>query len=59
LRQALLYVDVLTMAQPEAYVSQAGELVDEEFNITKEASRKFFDGFLKAFAAWIELTRKK
>ena len=59
LRQALVYVDVLTMAQPEAYVSQAGELVDEEFNITKEASRKFFDTFLKAFAAWIEITRKK
>lgn len=57
LRQALVYVNVLTMAQPEAYVSQAGELVDENFGITKDASRQFFNMFLEAFAAWIEKTR--
>ena len=59
LRQALVYVNVLTMAQPEAYISKAGELVDENFRITNEASREFFTKFLSAFAAWIELTRKK
>jgi chromate reductase len=59
LRQALVYVNVLTMAQPEAYISQAGELVDENFRITKDASRQFFTTFLSAFAAWIELTRTK
>lgn len=58
LRQALVYVNVLTMAQPEAYVSQARELVDENFVITKDASRQFFDMFLGAFAAWIERTRQ-
>jgi chromate reductase len=57
LRQALVYVNVLAMAQPEAYVSQAGDLVDENFRITKEESRKFFTTFLSAFAAWIERTR--
>jgi len=59
LRQALVYVNVLTMAQPEAYVSQAGDLVDEQFRFTKEPSRQFFTKFLTAFAEWIELTRKK
>ena len=59
LRQALVYVNVLTMAQPEAYISQARDLVDENFRITKDASREFFTKFLNAFAAWIELTRKK
>jgi chromate reductase, NAD(P)H dehydrogenase (quinone) len=59
LRQALVYVNVLTMAQPEAYIPQAGDLVDENFRITKDASREFFTKFLNAFAAWIELTRKK
>ena len=58
LRQALVYVDVLTMAQPEAYVSQAKELVDDNFVITKDSSRQFFDMFLGAFAAWIERTRE-
>ena len=56
LRQALVYVNVLTMAQPEAYISQARDLVDENFRITKDASREFFTKFLNAFAAWIELT---
>jgi chromate reductase, NAD(P)H dehydrogenase (quinone) len=57
LRQALVYVNVPTMAQPEAYISQAGELVDENFGITKDASRQFFTTFLNAFAAWVEKTR--
>lgn len=59
LRQALVYVNVLTMAQPEAYISQASELVDENFRITKDSSRQFLTTFLDAFAAWIELTRKR
>jgi chromate reductase len=57
LRQALVYVNVLAMAQPEAYVSQAGELVDADYGIKKEETRKFFTTFLDAFAAWIEKTR--
>ncbi len=59
LRQILVYVNVLAMAQPEAYVSQAGDLVDANFKITKDASREFLKTFLNAFAAWIETTRKK
>jgi chromate reductase len=57
LRQALVYVNVLAMAQPEAYVSLAGELVDADYRITKEDTRKFFETFLNAFAAWIEKMR--
>ena len=57
LRQALVYVNVLAMAQPEAYVSQAGELVDADYGIKKEETRKFFSSFLDAFAAWVEKTR--
>jgi chromate reductase, NAD(P)H dehydrogenase (quinone) len=56
LRQALVYVNVLTMAQPEAYVSKAGELVDGDFNFIKEESTRFFGAFLAAFAEWIETT---
>jgi hypothetical protein len=54
---SLVYVNVLAMAQPEAYASQAGELVDEFFRITKEETREFFTTFLNAFEAWIEKTR--
>jgi len=58
LRQALVYVNVLTMAQPEVYVSWAGDLVDENFRITKDSTRESFATFLNAFAAWIEKTRQ-
>jgi chromate reductase len=51
-------VDVLTMAQPEAYVSKAGELTDAEHNFTKNETKEFFTTFLTAFSAWIETTRE-
>jgi chromate reductase len=57
LRQSLVYVNALAMAQPEAYVSRAGDLVDEFFRITKEETREFFTTFLNAFEGWIEKTR--
>jgi hypothetical protein len=40
-------------------VSQAGDLVDADFRITRDASREFLTSFLKAFAEWIERTRKR
>ena len=59
LRQALVYVNVLTMAQPEAYVSLARDLVDAKFSFVQADSRKFFGDFLDAFAKWIETTGGK
>lgn len=58
LRQALLYVNVLAMAQPEAYVSKAGELVDSDYNFITAETRTIFDAFLAGFAEWIERTAK-
>lgn len=59
LRQALVYVNVLTMGQPEAYVSLARDLVDANGSFVREESRKFFGDFLDAFAKWIETTGGK
>ena len=56
LRQALVYVNVLTMAQPEAYVSKAGDLVDADNHITKDDTKLFLVSFLNSFAAWIDKT---
>ena len=54
LRQALVYVNVLTMAQPEAYVSRARELFDESGALVNDTERQFFSGFMSAFHDWIE-----
>jgi chromate reductase len=54
LRQALVYVNVPVMAQPEAYVSRAKELFDESGTLVNEASREFFTKFMTAFRDWID-----
>lgn len=58
LRQCLAYLNVPTMAQPEAYIGGAATLFDDRGGITKESTRDFLATFVKAFAAWIEANRK-
>lgn len=54
LRQSLVFLDVPTMAQPEAYIGGAGNLFDDAGNITIEGTRGFMQKFLKAYTAWIQ-----
>jgi chromate reductase len=58
LRQSLVFLDMPTLAQPEAYVGHSATLVDDNDDITVEASRDFLTGFMKTFAAWIEANAK-
>ncbi len=55
LRQMLTYLNMPTLAQPEAYIGGAGTLFDAEGNIGNESTRKFLDGFMRAFAEWVAL----
>ena len=55
LRQSLVFLNMPTMQQPEAYVGGAADLFDAAGGIAKDATRKFFNTFLEAFAAWIEV----
>jgi chromate reductase, NAD(P)H dehydrogenase (quinone) len=54
LRQSLVFLNVLAMQQPEAYVGGAAKLFDEQGNITNDSTRTFLTAFTTAFAAWIE-----
>src|SRR5512146_1716021 len=56
LRQSLVFLDMPTLQQPEAYIGGAGDLFDAQGDITKEATRAFLQKFLAAFATWIERT---
>jgi chromate reductase len=58
LRQSLVFLNMPTLAQPEAYVGGAGDLFDEAGAIKKPETRQFLDKFMAAFAAWIETTAK-
>ncbi len=53
LRQSLVFLDVPTMAQPEAYVGHAAGLVADDLTIPAEPARKFIAGFIAAFEAFV------
>lgn len=54
LRQVLTFLNVLTLAQPEAYIGAYHTLIDESGALSNEDTKGFLNGFLSAFAAWIE-----
>ena len=54
LRQTLVFLNVLTLAQPEAYIGGAGQLFDADGKITNDGTRKFLQGFVNAFGAWVD-----
>lgn len=53
LRQALLYINMPVMQQPEGYISGAGDLVNDDGSVKKEETRKFLASFMSAFAQWV------
>ena len=53
LRQSLVFLNVPTMAQPEAYLGGADKLFDAQGKLVNEGTSKFLQGFLEAFSAWI------
>jgi chromate reductase len=54
LRQSLVFLNVPAMQQPEAYISNAATLFDESGKLTNDQTRGFLQGFMAAFAHWVE-----
>ena len=57
LRQSLVFLNVPTMQQPEAYVGHADKLFDEQGKLVNDGTRKFLQAFMQAFANWAETVR--
>lgn len=53
LRQSLVYLNVPTLQQPEAYVGGLDKLFDAEGKLADDGARKFLGGFLTAFEKFI------
>lgn len=53
LRQSLVWLDMPTMQQPEAYVGGLATRFDEQGNLTDETTREFLKKVIDAFATWI------
>jgi NAD(P)H-dependent FMN reductase/ketosteroid isomerase-like protein len=54
LRQNFVFLNLLPMQQPEAYIGNAGELFDTQGKLKDEETAKFLKKFLAAFVSWIE-----
>src|SRR5271167_3510170 len=53
LRQSLVFLNIPAMAQPEAYISGADKLFDANGKLVNDGTRKFLQGFMQTYAAWI------
>jgi NAD(P)H-dependent FMN reductase/ketosteroid isomerase-like protein len=52
-RQALVYLNMPAMQQPEAYVSEAGSFFDEDGTLKNDETKRFLTTSMGAFAQWV------
>jgi len=55
LRQSLVFLNIPTMQQPEAYIGNAANLFDEHGNLANDSIKEFAMKFMQAFARWVEI----
>lgn len=54
LRQSLVFLNVLTMQQPEAYIGGAAKLFDEKGEIASGETKEFIQKFLSEYSSWVK-----
>lgn len=54
LRQSLVFLNMPTLQQPEAYISHAANLFDESGELKDASTRDFLKSFVTKFESWIE-----
>jgi chromate reductase len=59
LRQSLVFLNVPTLQQPEAYLSHVDKLFDEHGKLVIDGTGKFLQQFMQAFANWVETIRSE
>jgi chromate reductase len=53
LRNVLAYLDVPTLAQPEVFIHFKEDLIADDGSIANDSTRKFLQGFVDDYVAWI------
>jgi chromate reductase len=53
LRQMLVFLNILTLQQPEAYLGGVGKWFDEAGELTDEKARTFLQHIMDSYAAWV------
>ncbi len=54
LRQTFVYLNLLVMQQPEAYISDAGNLFGADGAFKREDTKVFFTKYMASFAHWVQ-----
>lgn len=54
LRQTLVFLNIPTMQQPEAYIGNVAILFDDDGNLINEYTSEFLKKFMDAFINWIK-----
>jgi chromate reductase len=54
LRQSLVFLNMPVLQQPEAYVGGADKIFGERGEMTNDKTREFLQGFINAYAGWVE-----
>ena len=57
LRQSLVFLNVPVLQQPEAYIGNVADLLDQNGKLKKDDTKVFLKSFTDAFAAWIDKTK--
>jgi chromate reductase len=55
LRQSLVFLDMPTLAQPEAYIGSVDKIFDSSGALAAEPTRDYCSHILRTFEAWIRL----
>jgi chromate reductase len=53
LRQCFVFLDLLCMQQPEAYLGQINQLMNEKDEIINDKMKEFLEKFLSDFEKWV------
>ena len=53
LRQSLVFLNMPTMQQPEAYIGSMSNILDENGKINNDDTQKFLDQFVESFGQWV------
>ena len=58
LRQSLVFLNVPTLQQPEAYIGNVHTLLDTAGNLANADTQAFLVKFLQAFSGWVKANHK-
>lgn len=53
LRQPMMFLNILVLQQPEAYISDVASLLNENGEVTDENTLSYLENFMEAFSKWV------